>query len=67
MVSYQCGARGPEVAFIQTKLKEIGAYNGPVDGDFGGGTESAVKAFSALCRTDGRRDGRSVNLGKTVR
>jgi peptidoglycan hydrolase-like protein with peptidoglycan-binding domain len=42
---YQCGTRGPEVAIIQAKLKEKGTYNGSVDGDFGGGTESAVKAF----------------------
>jgi hypothetical protein len=41
----KCGARGPEVAIIQAKLKEKGTYNGPVDGDFGGGTQSAVKAF----------------------
>jgi hypothetical protein len=26
-------------------LKESGYYHGPIDGDFGGGTESAVKAF----------------------
>jgi peptidoglycan hydrolase-like protein with peptidoglycan-binding domain len=52
---YQCGTCGPEVGIIQAKLKEKGTYNGPVDGDFGGGTESAVKAFqrSAGLAADG--------------
>lgn len=30
---------------IQSRLKELGHYRGPIDGIFGGGTESAVKAF----------------------
>jgi hypothetical protein len=45
MAVYQRGAKGPEVATIQTRLKELDYYRGPIDGDFGGGTESAVKAF----------------------
>jgi hypothetical protein len=47
MASYRLGSRGEEVARIQTALKQKGFYLGPLDGDFGGGTESAVKAFQA--------------------
>lgn len=36
---------GKDVAEIQSKLRELGVYDGAVDGDFGTGTESAVKAF----------------------
>ncbi len=45
MTAYRCGALGPEVSRIQTRLAELGFYRGPVDGIFGGGTESAVRAF----------------------
>jgi len=45
VVLYRRGAKGPEVARIQTRLKGLGYYRGPIDGDFGGGTESAVTAF----------------------
>ena len=38
MALYQRGSQGPEVAKIQTRLREIGLYAGPIDGDFGGGT-----------------------------
>src|SRR5439155_23598758 len=36
---------GPEVAQLQTRLKALGLYAGPIDADFGGGTLAAVKAF----------------------
>ena len=39
------GASGEEVKQLQTALKELGFYNGSIDGDFGAGTEEAVKAF----------------------
>lgn len=45
MPGYRRGARGPEVERIQARLKELGDYRGPVDGEFGGGTEVAVKSF----------------------
>jgi peptidoglycan hydrolase-like protein with peptidoglycan-binding domain len=45
MPTYQLHSQGPEVAQIQTRLKELGLYAGPIDGDFGGGTDAAVKAF----------------------
>ncbi|MBI1839791.1 MAG: peptidoglycan-binding protein [Nitrospirae bacterium] len=55
MPFYRRGSKGPEVERIQTRLKELGYYLGPVDGDFGGGTESAVKSFQKAKRleTDG--------------
>ena len=39
------GSRGDEVKQIQTKLKRWGYYKGSVDGIYGSGTLSAVKAF----------------------
>ena len=48
MASYRLGSRGEEVGRIQTALKEKGFYLG----DFGGGTESAVKAFQAASGLD---------------
>ncbi len=45
MAVYQSGSRGEEVVRIQTKLRSLGHYKGPLDGEFGGGTEAAVKAF----------------------
>src|SRR5271170_4414002 len=45
MPSYQCGSTGADVVRIQTRLRDLSLYNGPLDGDFGGGTESAIKAF----------------------
>lgn len=45
MILYKRGSTGDEVKRIQRKLQEKNHYHGPVDGIFGGGTESAVKAF----------------------
>lgn len=45
MANYRRGSKGPEVERIQTRLRDLGLYRGPIDGDFGGGTESAVRAF----------------------
>src|SRR5512133_1786109 len=45
MATYHRGSHGPEVARIQQRLKDLGHYLGPVDGQFGGGTESAVVLF----------------------
>ena len=42
---YKIGSKGEEVKKIQERLKALGCYRGPIDGDFGGGTEAAVKAF----------------------
>ena len=45
MPLYQLHSHGPEVSQIQTALQTLGLYQGPIDGDFGGGTLAAVKAF----------------------
>ncbi|MDZ7718551.1 MAG: peptidoglycan-binding domain-containing protein [Balneolaceae bacterium] len=45
MAVYRRGSTGDEVKRIQRKLQEENHYHGPIDGIFGGGTESAVKAF----------------------
>ena len=44
--SLQRGFKGSEAArALQKRLKELGYYSGSVDGDFGEGTEKAVKEF----------------------
>src|SRR3979490_1801581 len=45
MTVYLLGSRGPEVKQIQQRLNELQFYSGLVDGIFGGGTDSAVRAF----------------------
>lgn len=45
MACYQRGSLGPEVGKIQQKLSDLRLYSGPIDGNYGGGTETAVKAF----------------------
>jgi hypothetical protein len=45
MAVYRRGSVGPEVARFQARLGELGHYRGPIDGVFGGGTESAVRSF----------------------
>lgn len=39
------GSTGEEVVKLQTRLAELGYYNGVIDGDFGKGTEEAFKLF----------------------
>lgn len=39
------GSSGDTVVAIQTRLKTLEIYSGPLDGSFGGGTEAAVKTF----------------------
>lgn len=43
--SYKKGSTGSMVSKIQTTLKDQGFYKGAVDGVYGSGTETAVKAF----------------------
>jgi len=45
MTVYRRGSAGPEVKLLQERLGELGFYRGSADGIFGGGTESAVRAF----------------------
>ncbi len=39
------GDNGESVRMLQSRLKELGFYDGVIDGDFGGGTEEAVRLF----------------------
>jgi len=39
------GDKGDAVKWVQKKLKNLGYYTGSIDGDYGNGTKSAVKAF----------------------
>ena len=43
------GSRGEEVRKIQKKLKELGHYNGAIDGIYGSATKKAVIAFQKNC------------------
>ena len=43
--SYQLGSNGKEVEKIQARLKELGYFNGEVDGNFGEATQAAFKTF----------------------
>lgn len=43
------GSKGDEVRRIQKKLKELGFYNGSVDGVYGSATKKAVTAFQKSC------------------
>ena len=45
----QYGSRGNEVRRIQTKLKQLGYYNGSIDGIFGSDTKNAVIKFQKNC------------------
>jgi Putative peptidoglycan binding domain len=45
MACYQRGSMGKEVEQLQQQLKVLVLYNGPIDGNYGGGTEAAVKIF----------------------
>ncbi len=43
--SLKKGSQGDAVRDLQKRLKNLGFYSGNVDGDFGAGTEEAVKRF----------------------
>jgi hypothetical protein len=42
---YRLHSQGPEVGQIQSRLQATGWYSGPIDNDFGGVTEAAVRGF----------------------
>ena len=56
MAAYYLGSQGSEVRQIQQALKDRALYAGPLDGDFGGGTQAAVVSFQRKNRlvADGR-------------
>ncbi len=45
MATLQRGSRGPDVTRAEVRLKELGLYRGGMDDVFGGGLETAVRAF----------------------
>lgn len=49
LVLSQYGSRGNEVRRIQTKLKQLGYYNGSIDGIYGTNTQKAVISFQRNC------------------
>lgn len=52
------GSLGDDVEVMQLRLQELGYYNGPIDANFGSGTDAAVRRFQAdvfgLAEADGR-------------
>lgn len=58
------GAQGPMVVELQTRLKELGYYEGAIDGDFGNGTKAAVEAFQQTngLETDGIAGQKTLTL-----
>lgn len=56
------GTSGSEVRKLQQRLKDLGFYSGKVDGDFGAGTEQAVKAFQRASglKADGQAGERTL-------
>jgi hypothetical protein len=44
-MTFRRGSTGQDVRRIQQRLQELNLYRGPIDGSFGGGTESAAKSF----------------------
>jgi hypothetical protein len=45
MFALSLGSHGDEVRRVEQRLSSLGLYTGSIDGEFGGGVQSAVKAF----------------------
>lgn len=67
--SLKLGATGDDVREVQRKLKSLGFYNGSVDGDYGEGTENAVKAFQKQygLTADGKAGAQTLNALRNAR
>jgi lysozyme len=52
------GSKGEEVKVLQERLKDLGYYKIKVDGDFGSGTDTAVRAFQADVFGSAEADGK---------
>lgn len=52
------GDTGEAVKKVQKRLKALGYYNGTIDGDYGNGTKTAVKAFQ---KRNGLKESGEVN------
>jgi hypothetical protein len=64
MMILHLGSSGDAVSQVQQALKTKAIYQGPVDGDYGGGTQAAVRAFqkSAGLAADGNVSDQTWNL-----
>lgn len=64
MITLQIGSSGDSVSKLQQALKDQALYQGPIDGDFGGGTQAAVRAFqkSAAIDADGKVGEQTWNM-----
>lgn len=51
------GSVGADVSSLQARLQELGFYAGPLDGEFGSGTDRAVRAFQAEVFGPAQADG----------
>lgn len=47
MTTLKKGSKGEDVKLLQESLQWLGLYHGEIDGKFGSGTETAVKAFQS--------------------
>lgn len=58
------GYRGDDVKSVQSRLKELGYYNGSVDGKYGSGSMDAVRAFQTKhgLTVDGLAGTRTYNI-----
>ena len=52
------GSQGEEVKTLQGRLKDLGYYQGNIEGDFGTGTDAAVRRFQADVFGSAEADGR---------
>ena len=67
--SLKLESTGDDVREVQRRLKSLGFYTGSVDGDFGAGTEAAVKAFQKQygLTTDGKVGQQTMNALRNAR
>jgi lysozyme len=52
------GSKGEEVKVLQDRLKDLGYYKKDIDGDFGSGTDAAVRAFQSDVFGSAEADGK---------
>lgn len=64
VTTLKVGSEGADVKRMQQQLKNLGYYTGSVDGDFGAGTETAVRDFQANngLNVDGKAGKRTLEV-----
>ena len=62
------GSEGSDVKCLQERLKDLGYYDGPIDGDFGRRTDDGVRGFQGQVSWYGRSGWKSgsKNLGEVM-